>query len=304
MNRRHYAGPQPLPPELAARYAYPPRPSPGQADIQLLDEHRRYRRFLVRFPLVAPDFEPTEPVVELEWYECKRPGRRPAILFNPILGGDYPLERSTCRFFANRGFHVALVRRKTLKVSPDKPIAHLELLLRQGVLRIRQAVDWMAAQDRVDAQRMASFGISMGAMASVMSAAVEPRLRCHVAAMAGGSIADILVSTHDAMLTKPRARYLAAHGMDLKMFEAQVREAVKTDPLLLAPYADARQLLTAVALLDRTIGRQNGFRLWRRLGKPDVILLPTGHYTAYLYLPVIKRVALAFFRRHLLVRSP
>jgi hypothetical protein len=299
MQRDAYAGPAPLPPEIAARYAYPSPSQPIAAEIRLLDQHRRHRRWLVQYPLIAADFEPTEPTVEFEWYESAQAGRRPAILFNPILGGDYPLERSICRFLANRGFHVALVHRKTLKISPEHPVDHLELLLRQGLLRIRQIVDWMEVNERVDPRRMASFGISMGAMASVMTAAVEPRLRCHVAALPGGSIVDILMTTKDSMLTKPRAKYLARNGLDLHTLEARLRQAVKTDPLLLAPYVDARQLLTVIALMDRTIGRSNSLRLWRALGRPEVVFLPTGHYTSYLYLPVIKRLALGYFRRHL-----
>jgi hypothetical protein len=61
--------------------------------------------------------------VEVEWFESTEPGRRPAILFNPILGGDYPLERGICRFLASHGFHVAMVRRKTLKISPEHPVS-------------------------------------------------------------------------------------------------------------------------------------------------------------------------------------
>ena len=86
------------------------------------------REFAVQFPLSAEGFEPTEPVVEFEWFESTQPGRRPAILFNPILGGDYPLERGVCRFLARHGFHVAMVYRKTLKIAPEHPVDRIELL--------------------------------------------------------------------------------------------------------------------------------------------------------------------------------
>ncbi|MBI3330946.1 MAG: hypothetical protein HYZ96_02405, partial [Candidatus Omnitrophica bacterium] len=188
--------PPPLPAEVSAYYGYPRR---AQATtVLLLSERPRFREFLVRFPLAtAEGFAPTEPVVECEWFESKAPGRRAAILFNPILGGDYPLERGICRFLASRGFHVALVHRKTLKLSPEHPVGHIEVLLRQGVLRIRQVVDWMAAQERVAPDRLGSFGISMGGIAGVVAAAVEPRLRAHVVALAGGTIPDILAASPD-----------------------------------------------------------------------------------------------------------
>ena len=291
------AVPSPLPPDVAAYYDYPNHaPAATRTPIH---EAPRVREFRVQFPLSASGFTPTEPVVEFEWFESTQPGRRPAIVFNPILGGDYPLERGICRFLARRGFHVAMVHRKTLKISPEHDVTQLELLLRQGVIRIRQVVDWMARQDRVDPNRIGSFGISMGGIASVITAAVEPRLHAHVIALAGGGIADILVTSKDSLLTKPRARFLAANHMDLATLDALLRQHVRTDPLRLAPYVDPSRLLMFVALADRTIGRANSLRLWRALGRPTAVFLPTGHYTAYFMLPYLKYASLKFFREHL-----
>ena len=174
-------GPVPLPAEVAAYYDYPDHTP--EATVEPVRGRATYHEFFVRFPLSASGFEPTEPEVEFEWFESTAPGRRAAILFNPILGGDYPLERSICRFLARNGFHVALVHRNTLKISPEHTLDRIELLLRQGIVRIRQIVDWMAAHERVDPDRMGSFWISMGAIASVITAAVEPRLKVHVAAL-------------------------------------------------------------------------------------------------------------------------
>ena len=291
------SAPQPLPREIAAYYDYPKRAP--QASVQLIREAPAFRELLVRFPLSVSGFEPTEPVVEFEWFEAKEPGRRPAILFNPILGGDYPLERGICRFLASRGFHVALVHRKTLKVSPERDVSHIELLLRQGIIRIRQVVDWMEAHDRVDPHRMGSFGISMGGIAGVIAAAVEPRLRAHVVALAGGGIPEILASSPDRLLARPRAQYLIRNHMDLATLEARLRQEVRTDPIRLAPYVDARQLLLFVAVFDRTIGRANALRLRHALGSPRTVFLPFGHYSAYLALPYLKRESLRFFRERL-----
>ena len=295
--RSGYAGPQPLPPELAAYYSYPARTVAPSAEF--LREGRGWREYFVRFPLAASGFEPTEPVVEVEWFESGSPGRRPAILFNPILGGDYPLERGICRFLAAHGFHTAMVRRKTLKISPEHDVARLELLLRQGVVRIRQVVDWMAANERVDPERMGSFGISMGGIASVMAAAVEPRLRAHVVALAGGGIPDILGSSTDSLLAKPRRRYLTRNHMDLDTLVRRMREEVKTDPIRLAPYVDSRRLLVFIAVFDRTIGRRNALRLWDALGRPRAVFLPFGHYTAYFSLPYLEFASLRYFQETL-----
>ena len=292
-----------LPADIAAYYDYPEHHP--QATRELIRARPPYREFLIHFPLsVPPGFEPTESTVELEWFESTAPGRRPAILFNPILGGDYPIERGLCRTLASHGFHVALVHRKTLKIGPDQDVVHLERLLRQGVLRIRQAVDWMSAQERVDPNRLGSFGISMGGIATVMAAAAEPRLRCHMVALAGGSLTDVLISSRDPLLAKPRARYLAHRHMDLKTLEAQLRQTIKTDPILLAPYVDPQRLFLVIALADHTIGRANALRLRRALGDPPTVFLPLGHYTAYFSLPYLNYASLRFFSRTLAPAQP
>ena len=288
---------EPLPATLAAYYDYPDHAP--QATRELVRRSGKVAEYLVRFPLSSSGFEPTEPVVEFEWFETSGAGRRPAILLNPILGGDYPLERGICRFFAAHGFHVALVHRKTLKIAPDQAPDYIELLLRQGVVRIRQVVDWMAAQETVDPARLGSFGISMGGIAGVLAAAIEPRLKAHVIGLAGGGVADILVSTHDSLLAKPRSRYLRARRMELKDLDAALRQAIVTDPIRLAPYVDPARLLMIMAVFDRTIGRGNALRLWQALGRPQTAWLPLGHYTSYLALPYVKRASLCHFRRNL-----
>ena len=289
--------PSSLPTELAAYYADPG--APRDMTVYPVRDQGRVRELLVRFPLSADGFEPTEPVVEFEWFESTAPGRRPAIVFNPILGGDYPLERGICRFLADHGFHVALVHRKTLKLSPEHDVARLELLLRQAVVRIRQVVDWMASNERVDAERMGSFGISMGGIASVITAAVEPRLKAHVVSLAGGDLPEIIATSNDPLLAKPRAAYLAAQHLDAKTLEARLRETLRTDPIRLAPYVDASRVLMIITLFDRTVGTSNELRLWRALGKPRAAFLPLGHYTAYLSLPYLNRLSLRFFRDRL-----
>ena len=297
--RSGYTGPEALPAQVSAYYDYPAQSLKAYTVSFLLKQNDGIRERLIRLPLIAPDFNPTEPVVEFEWFESGLPGKRPAIVFNPILGGDYYLERGLCRFFAEQGFHVALIHRKTLKVSPEHPVERLELLLRQGVLRIRQVVDWMSAQEAVDANRLGSFGISMGGIAGAVTAAVEPRLQAHVIALAGGPIADILMDSKDPMLTKARRRYLEQNRISAETLKARLQAAIRTDPIQLASYSDARDIFMFIALFDRTIGRSHSITLRDALGEPDVIYLPTGHYSAFIFLPLVKRESLRFFREHL-----
>ena len=138
----------------------------------------------------------------------------------------------------------------------------------------------------------------------MIAAAVEPRLKIHVVALAGGSLPDILMSSKDTLLTKPMARYLERNHMDKATLERLLRQHVKTDPVLLAPYVDSSNMLMMIAWFDHTIGRTNALRLWRALGRPEAVFLHFGHYTSYLALPYIKHTALRFFNARLIPTAP
>jgi hypothetical protein len=54
-----------------------------------------------------------------------------------------------------------------------------------------------------------------------------------------------------------------------------------------------------VALFDTVVPNTRGRELREAMGKPEMILLPTGHYTSALCLPYIERQSLRFFQRKL-----
>ncbi len=290
--------PTPLAAETASYYEYPRQPI--ESSQEFLSEREGYTVQLVRWPLADRQaIPPSEATIEVEWYESSQPGKRAALLVLPILGGHYPIERAFCRFFAYRGVHVALVRRRTIKLSATESPADLEAMLRRSVIRNRQVMDWLETQPSVDATRLGVFGISMGGIVGVMTAAVEPRVQALVAGLAGGPIADILCDTQDPILLKPRARYLAKRSLTLHELHRQLTAAIRTDPLLLAPAVDGHRVFLVMAGFDRTIRSPYSRRLWEALNRPQRLVLPLGHYTSLLAVPHVETRALRFFRRTL-----
>lgn len=276
------------------RYATPEEPPAVVVEQQT----PRYTLKRVRLPAAMKVLDGQNEIV-VEYYESTAPGKRPALLVYPILGGDYPLERAFAKFFATHGFHAALVYREKFKVGPERTAPYIESLLRQGVIKNRQVIDWLVQQPTVDAGRLGAFGISMGGVNAANTAAVESRLKAHAIILGGGSLADMVRDSKDSLITKPRRRYLEANHMTLEEMHRRLSEEIKTDPLKLAPYVDGRTVFMTIALFDRTVTSQAGFRLWRALGRPRVWILPCGHYTAYLTIPFVERACLQFFREQL-----
>ena len=62
---------------------------------------------------------------------------------------------------------------------------------------------------------------------------------------------------------------------------------------------DPGRVLIIAGLFDRVLGLGRSLDLWRAMGRPQLILLPTGHYSAYFATPYLKMATYSFLRRHL-----
>jgi hypothetical protein len=72
---------------------------------------------------------------------------------------------------------------------------------------------------------------------------------------------------------------------------------VKTDPLKLAEYIDAGNVLMYIARFDQVVPRKCGDRLREAIGGPETIYLFSGHYSSFLYSPWAEAESLSFFRK-------
>ncbi len=298
--RPGYSGPRERDPELTEYYGYPRHPIRGT--VEESGGTSRYVLRRVTFPC-ALDLAGQDKPVRIDYYEQKAEGRFPTILMLPIAGGvDFSIE-STSRYLASHGFNCAIVHRRNFGRDSFKRGPDFEDFLKHSVLENRQALDYLTQQEKVDESRLGCLGISLGGLEACVTAAVDERLKSTVIILAGGSVADVLCSSRDRMLRKPVERVLTERGITLQEFHDEFSRDVRTDPVRLAPYVDARTTLMYIALFDGTVPRICGNALRQAMGGPRATYMLTGHYSAILYLPHMKRKALSFFRRTLAARE-
>jgi hypothetical protein len=60
---------------------------------------------------------------------------------------------------------------------------------------------------------------------------------------------------------------------------------------------DPKKVLLVLALFDTVVPTEKGMLLKEKMGQPETIVLPTGHYTAALSIPYIKGQAFTFFEK-------
>lgn len=61
-------------------------------------------------------------------------------------------------------------------------------VITQSVFDIRRAIDFIESQDRLDAERIGYFGISLGGVIGTVAAGIEDRIKVPVIVLAGGNI--------------------------------------------------------------------------------------------------------------------
>jgi dienelactone hydrolase len=205
------------------------------------------------------------------------------------------------RYYARRGYVAALIHRKRLYWDEKKEIEQVEDYLRSSVIRLRQAVDWLETQPEVNPDRIGAFGISYGAVLHSMLAAIDARVKYHVLAMPAGELADTIVECPDKAITKILKKVHEERGWSMKEIRTKLARTIVSDPIYLAPYAPKNRIQIYVAFFDRVVGARRSFRLWKAFRKPELRILPFGHYGGIILLPYLEAASLRAFKKHLTV---
>lgn len=287
----------PLPLDIEQYYRYPAiEPTVG---IRTTERHADYS--VQEVTLLPPGA--AQPI-EIIWYSPKLLEPRPLILISPIRGSDTIVVDDCARVFASSGYHAAIVKRAHSKFDPDGPLSQVEDTLHAAVIRHRQALDWLLEQPGVDAGRIASFGISYGAIIDAALAAVEPRVKVHVIDLPGGPLAGVMRSSGEFGLRRDWDCIRRGHDLTSKQVYKDLEDVIRTDPVKLAPYVARDDVLMLIARFDHSVPTRYQIKLWHALGKPRADFVLLGHYTSILALPAHRLSIMSFFEEKFAKSTP
>jgi len=286
---------EPLPEAVASAFNNTFTNSP-KSDEKLIEVHGRYAQRRVELSF-ADSFASSNIVIDYyQLRNTKTPS--PVIVLLPISGGNYEIESYFARYFARHGLAVALVRRHELDDQTPTPLA-IESWLKQKITNNKRVLDWIQTRDELDQERIGLFGISMGGIQAALLAPLDPRIKAATFGLAAGDLPFVLAHSTEKTIVRHRAKYLREHQINIVEFQNQLAKAISYDPILLAPYMDPKKVLIVLGMCDTVVPFAKGWELRQKLGRPETVLVPTGHYTALLCVPYIKSCCLGFFRRHL-----
>jgi pimeloyl-ACP methyl ester carboxylesterase len=222
----------------------------------------------------------------------------PTIIILPILAGDYFFSKNCARYLARKGFSCLRFERTANPLEAEKGLAHTEMVFRHAIIDIRRAMDWLDQTGGGNSNRIGIVGISMGAIVAALTLEVEPRISAAAILLGGGDVATILATSRENVVVKFREELMRAHRIGLGHFrEEATRILVPIDPLAYAPRMDPRNILMVNARFDKVIPPPCSEKLWEVLGRPPWIRIPTGHYSAALFLPYLRYRILKHFRK-------
>ncbi len=236
-------------------------------------------------------------------------GPFPLICHTPILGRllflpDLFFERRFARFFASHGFATALIERPFFEFNPSDGLEQIQNYLDESVERSQKVLDHLCREREVDPERIGSFGISFGGVVNTLWAASDPRFRAHVFTLVGGNLPEILVTSRDPLVRsymKPIIEAITKGGGNHSEEELKIslRKAFRVDPLDVAHLIPREKVLLLLGLFDRVIRPEYGRALREKMGNPETLFLPLGHYTTLLAEPILRWKVLEFFKRRL-----
>ena len=283
-----------LPASIAAEYACP-KVGDLDAKIEVIEETSKYVVKRVQIKGVD-DGTNTERRITLEYYDILGSERPPVVMVLPMSGGGYSIERHFASYFAGRGYAAVIVYRD--KISKDQQmIENLNPMILRVVLDHKRVIDWLETLPDVDAKRTGIFGISLGGIKGAMLAPLESRIRGAIIGLAGGDLPYILAYSTEPGLTKKREEFLKQRNLSPEQGESELRKIITRDPLNYAQYVDPDKVLLVLARYDTVVPIAKGLELKEKMGNPETIMIPAGHYSAVLSIPYIKSESFDFFEK-------
>jgi dienelactone hydrolase len=219
------------------------------------------------------------------WQLPPGPGPHPTVVVFPIRAGNHVVSEALAKALVNRGYAaIWLERRRSLfGEDDDRSPGDFEAFaadLGNFVLDARRLIGWLATRPEVDPERIATAGVSLGGILAVNTLAQEPLVRAGFFVMAGGGLPEILRDSQDGDLVRFRERAFEAElftdGEDLARQARAYTDPI--DPLTWAHRIAPEQVLLISARYDRVIAYERTEALWRALGRPRWLEVPTGHY--------------------------
>lgn len=224
----------------------------------------------------------------------------PLVVISPILGGEkdsYMASRFIARECCRRGMCAFFIYQEKSILSGQRDAFGLEARMRQSVRDNIKALDAFSGLEEIDPEKLASFGVSLGAIRNVALVAAEPRLRANVLCLGGLDLAGILQTSREPMVLRYLSQRKDREDLSAREVVTEFNGHFRSNPKNLVGGIRADTVLMYLAVCDQVVPYCEGLALRQMLGSPEAYLMPLGHYSALIAAPWITASALGWVSR-------
>lgn len=268
--------------KMLGRYEFTEREFPWT-----LKENRnndKYIQYWLSFPSAVKTDIPENNTVWCRFWQPKDGAkRRPAAILLHWLGGNFDTLEIVGLRMAEHGIATLMLympnygprrpkdgpREKLQNKDMDAMIAGL----RQAVLDVRRAGDWLAQRPDVEPARIGIVGISLGAVVGSLAVGVDDHFGRSVFLIGGGDLPGIVMNgSKETAAAKER---LVGEGYTVDQLRKMWKDI---DPITFASRVRPDEILMINAEADEVIPKDCTVRLVEAMGSPEVRWFKGGHY--------------------------
>jgi len=247
-------------------------------------QSEKYTQYWLSFPSAVKTEVPENNTVWCRFWQPKDGAkRRPAAVLLHWLGGNFDTLEIVGLRMAEHGIATLMLYMpgygpRRPKEGPRDKLGTKDMdamiaTLRQAVLDVRRAGDWLASRPDVEASRVGLVGISLGAVVGSLTAGVDDHFGRSVFLIGGGDLASIVMN--GSKETAAAKAKLEKEGFTVDKLRLMWRDI---DPITFASRIRPEEMLLINAEADEVIPKECTVRLAAAMGSPEIRWFKGGHY--------------------------
>ena len=285
----------------------------------------QFQRFRLEFDSACPSDYPEMNAVSGDYYLPEQIDKPPLVILVHGVGDTSTLP---CRFLARAlaGAGIASlvlnmpIHSRRLPIELKKRFYDLSAqdwfnLYRISVINIRQALDWAETRTELNTRRLGVTGISFGGYVSAIAMGIDSRVRAGALLFTGGNLEKLArtrtsrrytkYDISDELFRKNQSRYMAyVADVSARGFTnvAPPQLGYLFDPYTFASEIKGKPVLMMNARWDEYFPMETVKEFWQACGRPKQKWLPSGHASAWVFYPLIRRHVVNLFQQSFFVK--
>ncbi len=217
--------------------------------------------------------------VKVAIYHPLNTGKYPATIIVPTILGRSVIENSIAyRFCITNMVGIIADVNSTLapQTLPDWDLSDRNN--RKALIDLRTLIDLLETHSQIDPQRIAGYGLSLGAYSVSLLATVDQRLKAVALVAGAGNMPAILANSVQKFPVQLREMRMKSTGdHSVAHYEDNLRATIKYDPIYMAKNQNTSKFFMLMDLDDTYVPAENQLEFWNALGKPGHLDVHASH---------------------------